>query len=197
MQDNIHSDIPNESGTIIPERTEVFERMVQRIENKFWIIVDGGAQLEIMGDSVTIAVPVASLNVVTNEVFTLSNGEGLVRFQTNDGRTVNNCSLTYNTTERANLALASIMDFLRNKNKYISEEAAERLKINNAKQEKRKMYADPNRYTTSNECATAANYSDYAAAADKTPVDEGLYWADIMNKERPSLLTRFFNLFRK
>ncbi|CAM8750882.1 hypothetical protein CENTIMANUS_00279 [Klebsiella phage vB_KpM_Centimanus] len=197
MQDNIRSDVPNENGAVIPERTDFLGKLVQQVENRFWIIIDNGTQLEIMGDVITIAVPVASLNVVTNEVFTLSNGDGLVRFQTNDGRNVNNCSITYNSTARAELALASLMDFMRNKNTYIAEEAVQRQRLQDAKQEKRKTYADPNRYTTSDEYTTAANYSDYASATDKTPVDEGAYWAEVMRKSRPSLLTRFLNLFRK
>lgn len=197
MQDNIRSDVPNENGAVIPERTDFLGKLVQQVENRFWIIIDNGTQLEIMGDVITIAVPVASLNVVTNEVFTLSNGDGLVRFQTNDGRNVNNCSITYNSTARAELALASLMDFMRNKNTYIAEEAVQRQRLQAAKQEKRKTYADPNRYTISDGYTTAANYSDYAAAADKTPVDEGAYWAEVMRKSRPSLLTRFLNLFRK
>lgn len=197
MQDNIRSDVPNENGSVVPERTDFLGKLVQQVENRFWIIIDNGTQLEIMGDVITIAVPVASLNVVTNEVFTLSNGDGLVRFQTNDGRNVNNCSITYNSTARAELALASLMDFMRNKNTYIAEEAVQRQRLRDAKQVKRKIYANTEQYTPSNDYAVAANYSDYAAAADKNPVDEGLYWADIMNKERPSLLARFFNLFRK
>lgn len=197
MQDNIRSDAPNENGAVIPERTDFLGKLVQTVESRFWMIIDNGTQLEIMGDTITFVVPVASLNVVTNEVFTLSNGEGLVRFQTNDGRNVNNCSIAYNSTARAELALASLMDFMRNKNTYIAEEVVQRQRLQNAKQEKKRPYADSKGYNPSDNYANAANYSDYAAAADKSPVDEGAYWAEVMRKSRPSLLTRFFNLFRK
>lgn len=193
MHNNIRSDVPNENGSVIPERPDFLEKFVQIVESRFWMIIDNGTQLEIMGDNITLAVPVASLNVVTNEVFVLSTGEGLVRFQTNDGRHVNNCSISYNTTGRAAQALASLMDFMRNKNRYIAEEAAERLKINNAKQEKRKMYADAKPYTPSSEYQNAANHSDY----NKAVADEGAYWAEVMRKSRTSLLARFFKLFRK
>lgn len=203
------SDVPNENGSVTPEKPSFLDKMIQQFESRYWLIVDNGEQLEVMGDTIIYTAPVESINLVFDTIDSNGDGTFSIRFQVVGRQNVSTVKIAYNTYERAFSARDSLIDFIRNKNEYIKEERSARAKINNSeksvtKSKDKKAKDDLSHciigpdIDISNETITNTDEAkDPSAIKWENIRNEGEYWANQFKEEKLSLIQRLFNFFKK
>lgn len=121
MHDEIKSDIPNESGAVLPERSIGLERLIQNAYGRVWAICDNGKGLEIFAPSAMIVVPRNAPNLVFEEIVENNEKSFVIKFQSVHEGAVSNVRLEYFTRGAAENARESLKDYIRNKSRYIEE----------------------------------------------------------------------------
>lgn len=170
MKTEFKSDTPNETGSVEGLLPLPFDKMLKTFSARYWVIVDNGQGLEILGDSATFVIPSRCLNLVTDEIN--EAGEGYtIQLQGVDNNSVRNYRVYYDSKGRAVEAQESFRDFIRNKNVYLGNEYLTR-----SMTEKRFKNVG------------AAEESTEAVVIEKNIIPE---------EKKPSLFKRFFSLFRK